>query len=67
MPSLTNLKEKEPYFPASGHNNYAMSILIFLYDMFQLKYTNPRAYKHFNDVFSLLEDLTDIGQQYLLI
>ena len=53
MPSLTNLKEKEPYFPASGHNNYAMSIHIFLYDMFQLKYTNPWAYKHFNDGFLL--------------
>ena len=53
MPSLTNLKEKEPYFPASGHNNYAMSIHIFLYNMLELKYKNPKVCTQFKDGFLL--------------
>ena len=38
-----------PYFPASGHNNYAKSVHIFLQDMMTLKDTNPAAYELFDD------------------
>ena len=46
---LKSLQMRLPYFPASGHNNYAMSAYIFLQDMLALKYLNPRAYNLFND------------------
>ena len=45
---LKSLQMRLPYFPASGHNNYAMSVHIFLQDMLDLKDTNPRAYNLFN-------------------
>ena len=46
---LKSLQNRLPYFPASGHNNYAKSVHIFLQDMIALKDTNLRAYAQFND------------------
>ena len=46
---LKSLQKRLPYFPASGHNNYAKSGYIFLQDMIALKDTNPEAYKLFSD------------------
>lgn len=44
-----SLQNRHPYFPASGHNNYAMSLQIFRQDLYNLKDTNPEAEKLFNE------------------
>ena len=48
---LKSLQNRLPYFPASGHNNYAKSVHIFIQDMLSLKDSNPKAYTLFNDGF----------------
>ena len=46
-----SLQNKQPYFPASGHNNYGKSVPIFIQDMLSLENTNPEAWKCYNDGF----------------
>ena len=46
-----SLQKKQPYFPASGHNNYGKSVPIFIQDMLSLENTNPEAWKCYNDGF----------------
>ena len=46
-----SLVDKQPYFPASGRNNYGKSVPIFLHDLVSLEHTNPKAYKCFEDGF----------------
>ena len=40
-----SLQNKQPYFPASGHNNYGKSVTIFIQVMLSLENTNPEAWK----------------------
>ena len=42
-----SLQNRQPYFPATGRNNYAKSIMIFLQDLVELEHTNPNVYEMF--------------------
>ena len=46
---LQSLHEMLPFLAASGHNNYAKSLMLYLHKMEKLKETNPDVYAHFMD------------------
>lgn len=46
---LSTVHAMHPFFPASGHNNYAKSIQIYLQDMQNLYLSNPDVHKFFSD------------------
>ena len=48
---LKSLLKKQPFSPASGHNNYGKSVPIFMDDTLSLEDTNIDAWKCFNDGF----------------
>ena len=48
---LKSLIKKQPFFPATGHNNYGKSVPIFMDDTLSLEDTNIGAWKCFNDGF----------------
>ena len=48
---LKYLLKKQPFFPASGYNNYGKSVPIFMDDTLPLEDTNIDAWKCFNDGF----------------
>ncbi|KAJ6640114.1 Coagulation factor X [Pseudolycoriella hygida] len=47
--NLQTLQAMEPFFAASGHNNYTKSVRVFLQDMQDLSRTNPEVYSFFLD------------------
>ena len=48
---LKSLLKKQPFSPASGHNNYGKSVPIFMDDTLSLEDTNIDAWNCFNDGF----------------
>lgn len=46
---LNSVQAMHPFFAASGHNNYAKSIQVYLQDMQKLHETNPDVHRFFSD------------------